>query len=162
MQIALYAERVRCVKRALHVSSKKIDQNQTEFELQYVGTMGEYAVAKYFGLELTKEIYISGDDGTDIEINGKSCQVKTIRNNIPNPDLVFNDITCFPTDAAIGAKVISPIKIELLGCVSRQRFIAQHQVKDYGYGPRLSINTRRLTHVSYLHRFCVDNEAYVA
>jgi len=150
LQVAMIAERIHCVKRTLNVNSVKCDLSQTEFELDYIGAMGEYAISKYFSSPINYEIHPGGDNGIDICINGFACQIKTAARNYKKSYLYFNDMDCFCAPVAIYAKVISPIKVELVGCISRKTFIENHIVKDFGYGERLAMPEGELTDLSVL------------
>lgn len=171
--LVLYAERVRCVKDALKVASRKYDSTQSEFELDFIGAMGEYAVCKYFDIPMNREIYIGGDNGVDIDIHGSTCQIKTINPKWNDPDLYFNDESCFSTDVAICTKIISPVKVEIIGCISKRKFMTICFPTNYGHGPRIAVKARKaLSHVDVLLpnqgddqfelALGVDNEAYVA
>lgn len=149
--LALFAERQRCVKRALKVSSKKYDKNKTEFELHYIGAMGEWAVRKiYPTAKLDFDVYDVGDNGIDLIINGWSCQVKTFAYQGSNIEFFLDDMSEFKANVCIGAQVLSPIQVKILGCISRKRFMNNAKEKDYGYGTRLCVPNSLLSSVQTL------------
>lgn len=161
MQIALHAERIFCVKDTVGVQTQRCDENQSEFELIYVGAMGEYAISKYFNVPLDHKLFIGGDDGIDIQINGYCCQIKTQSRSYKENFLYFNDEDCITAPVAIHCKVVSPIKVELCGCISKKKFMQLHTIRDWGYGPRIAVSQFDLAEVDVLFgNLPVDTEAY--
>ena len=137
--IAMYAERQRCVKRATGVNSKKYDKNKSEYELHYIGAMGEFAVAKHLVVPLDEAVYAIGDDGTDLMVNGWKCHVKTFAFPAKRIDYFIDGMNEFTADVGIFAQVLSPVRVKVAGCISRARFESTATVKNYGYGDRLKV-----------------------
>ena len=137
--IAMYAERQHVGKVVTNATTKKHDENQTEFELHYVGAMGEYAVRKQYDVPLNMEVHRGGDNGVDVVINGWDCHVKTIAFTGPNPHYLMDDMDCFTAPIGICCQVMSPIKIKILGCIHRNDFAKKCEQKNFGYGDRLSV-----------------------
>lgn len=56
------------------------------------GIMGEYAVAKFFGVpeKIDDEIYENGDPGYDLQIDSKTIDVKTVGPRANNPGLMVD------------------------------------------------------------------------
>jgi hypothetical protein len=56
------------------------------------GIMGEFAVAKFFGVpeKVDDEIYEHGDPGYDLQIDGKTIDVKTVDPRANNPGLMVD------------------------------------------------------------------------
>ena len=148
--IALYAERQRCVKRALAVKSNKYAKDRGEFELQYLGSMGEFALHKEYGSPLNMDVHIGGDNGIDIVINGWPCHVKTIAFTGPNPHYLMDDMSCFTAPVGICCQALSPTKVMILGCIHRNEFAKKSTSRDFGYGPRLSLPVENLKPIQVL------------
>lgn len=57
------------------------------------GIMGEFAVAKFFGVpdKVDDEIYEYGDPGYDLEIDGNTIDVKTVAPRANNPCLMVDE-----------------------------------------------------------------------
>jgi hypothetical protein len=152
LHIALFAERQRCVKRHSGIRSRKYDKNKTEFELHYVGAMGEFAIGKEYPAALDYDIYPIGDDGVDIVLWGHDCQVKTFAFNRKGIDFFIDNMDEFKAPVAIGVQILSSIRVRIMGCISKQRFQKISTEKDYGYGPRLMVPEGELKDLSVLQK----------
>jgi len=148
--IALFSERQRCVKRALRVKSKKYAKDRGEFELQYLGSMGEFALHKEYDVPLNMDVHVGGDDGIDIVINGWPCHVKTIAFTGPNPHYLMDNMECFTAPVGICCQALSPTKVKILGCIHRKEFAKKSETRDFGYGPRLSLPVESLKPIQVL------------
>ena len=148
--IAMFAERQHVVKEATSATTKKHDKNKTEYELHYIGAMGEYAVRKEYDAPMDERVHIGGDCGTDLVINGWPCHVKTFTYIGKNPEFFIYDIGCFTAPVGIGARVVSPTRVEVTGCISKERFEKYAAEKSYGYGKRLYVPCHLLKPVEVL------------
>ena len=149
--IAMFAERQHAVKVATSATSKKHDESKSEFELHYIGAMGEYAVSKEHGAPMDERVHLGGDDGVDFVINGYECHVKTFTYTGPNPEFFIDDIDCFTAEIGIGTRVLSPTRVEISGCISRKRFEKYMVKKEYGYGSRLMVPCHLLQPLDVLY-----------
>jgi len=144
--INLYSSRIDATKVFTGAHSKKHDVTKSEFELTYIGTMGEYAASKYFCSDMDMGLHRGGDNGTDLIINGQAVHLKTT-NRYGVPLLILDSIKCFTTKLGMVAKILSPIKVELCGLVSRTYFYQNHSIRDFGYGNRLVMSVDEMVHV---------------
>ncbi len=78
LDIMNLARMIQSNKHNFGVRSKKIADNYSNLDICYVGLKGEFAVSKYFGLKMNKNIFRGGDGGDDLVIphNNKTIQVK--------------------------------------------------------------------------------------
>lgn len=137
--IAMFAERQSVVKIATNATSKKHDRAKSEFELHYIGAMGEYAVSKYSGVPMNEDVHIGGDDGVDFVINGWECHVKTFTYTGREPEFFVDNIDKFTATIGIGTRILSPTRVEIIGCISKTKFEQYATIKNYGYGNRLLV-----------------------
>ena len=150
LYIAVFAERQHNVKVATCAASKKHDRNKSEYELHYIGAMGEYAVSKYFGVPMDTSVHVGGDNGIDLIINEWECHVKTFTFGGKNIEFYIDDMDAFTSDIGIFTQVVSPTRIRIRGCISRRMFETKCTTKDYGYGDRLMVLPHDLSTVDRL------------
>lgn len=149
--VAMVAERRHVVKMATRAKSNKYDDTKGEFELHYVGAMGEFGVSKDQGVPMDERVHRGGDDGVDFVINGYECHVKTLTYTGPNPEFFVNDMDHFTARVGIGARILSPTRVEVIGCISRKTFAKNAVERDYGHGPRLAVPYHLLQSLDVLH-----------
>jgi len=151
--VAMFAERQHAVKVATSAESKKHDEAKSEFELHYIGAMGEYAVCKEYGwagAKMDERVHRGGDDGVDCTIGGWDCHVKAFTYTGPAPEFFIDDITRFTAPIGIGTRIISPTRVEITGCISKERFMKYMATKNYGYGERLYVPCHLLKPIDVL------------
>ena len=145
------AGQIDAINTATRARSKKFAQNKTEFQLHYEGQMGEYAVAKYCGLEreyMSQPVHAGGDDGIDMVINGYRCHIKSTTRS---PAIAFvTNMDAFTAPVGIFTFINSPVSVCILGMVGRDKFERCCYTRDFGYGDRLAIQQRDLTDISVL------------
>ncbi len=141
--VNMFAARQRAVKEANGVSTRRSAPNSTEFELHYIGALGEYAVAKALGLKLDKRVHVGADDGSDLSFRGRTIQVKTFTFTGPNFQFFVNPGE-FKADVAVAVQVLSPIRVRLLGWIERTLFEREASTRDYGHGKRLCVSVATL------------------
>jgi hypothetical protein len=146
--IAMYAERIYVVKSLYKVPSTKYDVTRSEWEVIYTGMMGEYAVKKATGCQLSMDISIGGKPEADVIVGGKTAQIKT--NNYAGKNLEFymNDMDSFNADILIGVQVLSPVLCDIAGYIDKEKFRSTANIKNYGYGERLSIPSTSLESIT--------------
>jgi hypothetical protein len=157
--ITMFAERQHAVKIATGATTKKHDKAKSEFELHYIGAMGEYAVSKHTGVPMNEDVHIGGDDGVDFVINGWECHVKTFTYTGPEPEFFIDSLDSFTAGVGIGTRVLSPTRVEITGCISRNRFESYCVEKTYGYGTRLMIPCHLLMDIDLLDNHDHPTEA---
>lgn len=148
--VAMFAERQRVVKRAANIKSRKYDKNKTEYELHYIGALGELAIRKATGSKMDTNVYSIGDQGIDMVVNGVSAQIKTFAYGGKTLDFFIDDMEQFKAPVCIGVQLLSPVRLRIMGYIGVDRFerIASH--KNYGYGSRLCVPDSELKPLSEL------------
>lgn len=141
---ALLAERRNVVKE-VHCVRNQRHHGKTDFETHLIGVMGEYAVAKHFGIKVDATVSLSGDDKvSDLVIDGFRVQIKARTPQRPPLYLYFNSINLFCADRAVCVCVSSPATVELLGWIGKQRFADEARPINFGYGTRYAVPQERL------------------
>lgn len=153
IDIATAAESRSGNKLKNNVRSKKYDVKQSEFALHYHGMMGEWAVSKATGCDLDMTVHARGDDGVDAVVNGWACHIKTTTYGGGNPDFLLDSMDCFTAEVGILAQIVSPVKVNLCGCIGKGNFVRLHTLKDYGYGQRLVVKASQMTPFNALLKF---------
>lgn len=121
------------------------------FERNYLGALGEVAFAQYFGLPSNRFIAAGGDGGVDYTLNGRTIQVKCGSSFHGNkPDMIFRSKDYFQSDIAVLTRVMNLVTIELVGCISRDRFMRDCRTKNMGHGAHYFVAAGDLTHVDRL------------
>jgi len=161
------------IKEANNVNNHRVDPNLKDWEAHYLGLRGEAAVAKLCNLTLDEKVYLKGDGGIlDFTTpKGKTLQVKTRKDFKDRKDifLFFNHFKLaqggsfceccsqhirrsevFLSDFAI--LVVSDKRdesqMEILGSISRDKFLRECQEMDFGYGKRFGVSHKLLTPIT--------------
>ena len=129
------------------VVNRRLDLKRSDFEVNLIGALGEVAVCTALGVPFQMTVKQFGDDGSDLEFNGYSLQVKTISNLYAKSHLVVRDMTKTNADVFVACALAGPATVEILGAISRTKFLREAVDKDLGYGPMPSIDTRLLTDI---------------
>jgi hypothetical protein len=146
--IAMYSERIYVVKSVHKVTSKKYDVTKSEWELIYVGMMGEFAVRKITGSPMSMDITISGQPVADTIVGGKTAQIKANSYTGKNLEFFVDDMKSFNADILIGVQVLSPVLCDVIGYIDREKFRSIAKVKNYGYGERLFVPSTSLESIT--------------
>lgn len=138
----------------------QMDQSKTQAELDEIGLLGEYALAKVLGLPLEAcGMMLKGikmDDGYDIRLNnGKTVQVKAVQQKVSNTSHPFkfaldcDNANNFKADYGV-LSLVQPDKwsVKLAGYVDRKDFIERHEILDLGSGPRAGMYSYNLRLIS--------------
>lgn len=161
------------IKEANQVTNHKIDKKQSDWDAHYLGLRGEAAVAKICGQPLDGRILLRGDGGVlDFTTpNGHSVQCKTRKDFRDRADiyLFFNHLdfkrtnerggicTCckkwvrnaevFLADYAylVVSDQHDEQSMEILGSIKRSKFLKEHSVENFTYGPRYAVSHKQLT-----------------
>lgn len=114
-------------------------------EAHVLGLMGEYAVAKALNIMLDIAIYPRADDRRDLTLpDGRTLQVKYRERRTNDYALRSTDPAEFEAD--IGVLVCAARGgCEIVGVISREKFLLVAEVKDYGYGARLVAGPKHFT-----------------
>lgn len=148
--IAMTAARRSAIKDALRTQSNKFNSDRTEFETHYVGFIGEFVVAKALGVDADRSVMIGSDNGVDLMFRNASIQVKTTTYVGKEPEIKFNDLSDFKTDIAAGVQILSPVRCVIMGWISRDDFVFNHKVKNYGYGDRAVVGQKNISPIETL------------
>jgi len=134
------------------VYDQKFDRNNSSYSVNLMGYLGEMAAAKVLGVNTDDKIRTHGDDGFDLELRGKTIQVKTST----LPELIFNRLNLFKADIGLLVQLEgdrrSPHKnaiYHVIGFISKNKFMNSYTVKNYGYGDRFVVDASKL---SSIHR----------
>jgi len=154
MDALRFVHRVRENKKQYEVTDRKFDKNNSSYSVNLMGRLGEMAAAQILGLQVDNSITPSGDDGHDLKtILGRTLQVKTST----LPQLIFNAADLFVSDIAIlvkfsGDKQLPHVdsEFDVMGWVTREVFLANHYLHDYGYGTRLVMDANQLQPIESL------------
>jgi hypothetical protein len=147
-EVLYWAQEIEDVKRTNNVRNKKFDVNNTDVGVHAIGMLGELAAGRVLGAQPDWDIYLAGDDGNDMTAWGLTWQIKTSSMR----KLIFNHETDFVTDAAILVhhlapkhKVFEQPVFNVVGGISKSRFLKLYYEHNFGYGIRLVVEGDDLT-----------------
>ena len=129
------------------VQTHKITENKNDFSINFLGLIGERAVAKYLKLKLDTEInQKGGDKGHDMTLGGLTLDVKYTQSvpailMIPNLNKLKADILIL-TRPRYKAEKVRVIKI--CGWITQERFKELCKPRDFGYGKTNVVTTKDL------------------
>jgi len=115
----------------------------TREEQNVIGFKTEFAVARAFGLH-TPVMSIISDYGVDLWWNDISVDVKSTTTGY----LIFDIPEQFRADVAILTSLVENDRVEIVGWISRDQFLAEHEIKDFKYGPRCVMHKDKLQPIS--------------
>ena len=143
---ALLAERRNVVKEVCNVKSNiEFGKPATDFEIHLTGVMGEFAVARHFGVKIDSSVSLSGDDKiSDLIIDGVRVQVKTRLPQKPPLYLYFNHLSLFKADRAVCACLTGAATVQIVGWIDRDRFAKAAKELNFGYGKRVGVPQQEL------------------
>lgn len=162
LEITLFAERQHSFKVATNATTQRFDKNKTEFELHYIGAMAEKCVSTVWSVPMDRTIHLGGDNGTDVTINNWTCEIKAHAYTGPGLEFFITDMSRFKADVLIGVQILSPVRVKLVGCISRAYFDKSRFSKDYDYGDRCAVSAAKLSPVEYLHTYTTKEDLYNA
>ena len=154
MDALRFVHLVRENKKQYEVVDKKFDKNNSSYSVNLMGQLGEMACGKGLGLQVDRSISPSGDNGHDLSTPlGKNIQVKTST----LPQLIFNAPELFISDVAVLVKFSGDKQLphvdslfDVIGWTTRENFLANHYLHDYGYGTRLVMDANQLQPIEVL------------
>lgn len=89
-----------------------------------IGLLGECAVAKFYSISVDSNIYKFGDDGVDLELYGKSIDVKTTGTDMTLPELLVRADKNLQSDIYIRAHVLdwdeTGARVRIVGAASQE------------------------------------------
>ena len=107
-------------KEAAGIRSHKV-ANRSDQSIHYLGLLAEIAVARTLGVEIDRNIYLTGDSGYDLRWSGQSIDVK-MRGNRDKDLPIMPGMRDFTADFAVLCWPAGYDVVEIVGCVSRWRF----------------------------------------
>jgi len=127
-----------------------IDWNNTQYEADLLGVMGEYAVSKYLKIPMDTEVNLNGDGGeVDLWLGDWSIQVKATK--YIDGRLVFNSKK--EMKSLIDVLTICNMQkqtIDIAGYISNKDLMRKLYEKDLGFGKRYCIDQNDLKDISWL------------
>src|SRR5579862_763615 len=133
------------IKEQNGIQTKKISEALSDLELHQLEVKGQYAVSKYLGIPMDWSIYMGGNKNPHFTVNGITMRVQTPTHH--PPILKLNRKEDFRTDLMVVCMEWEPGVIAIYGCISRDRFLRDHMLKDFGSGKRLVILSWELTSI---------------
>jgi hypothetical protein len=135
------------------VKSRKVDKELGEEEAHYVGLKAELAVSKLLGAHMDTRNTLEGDDGKDIIYRGLTVDIKYSQRDLKfrpgtfKADLVIlvqplssgehtyagQTVTAEPDDNVKTKPKFAWANVLVVGWVSRERFEAEHTMRNFGY-----------------------------
>jgi hypothetical protein len=133
------------------IPNRKLERwNNTQYDSDLLGVMGEYAVSKYLKIPFDTEVNLNGDGGEhDLYLGDWSIQVKSTKYN--NGRLVFNELN--EIKSLIDVLTICDIKtrtVNIAGYISHRDMLAKMYEKDLGFGVRYCVDQNCLRNISWL------------
>ena len=125
-----------------------------------MGKAGEVIAARHYGTTVDWNIYIGSDNGHDIQIHGKTTEIKTSTHR----KLIINDpkhskyglwkpgteqclvVWCNQQPAQL-ENIGTNTTFQILGGTTREHFFQNAEPANYGHGPRLVLQEHQLTHL---------------
>lgn len=147
-QTLKFVKDMRIAKQQHNVTDRMFDRNNTSEGINVIGHLGEQAIGQALGYAVDTTVMVGGDDGSDMEHNGTTIQVKTSQLK----SLIFNAARLFKSDIAILVQYVGNDKtkseqdprFKIWGYIDKETFLSNHYKKDYGYGERLVMDVQDL------------------
>jgi len=135
-------------KERRHVPGHTFNKGALEAHIE--GMKAEYAVAKALNILPDIALYLHGDDKCDLRLtDGRTLQVKYRDRRGWDYALTTDDPAEFVADIGV---LCWPIKdgVDIVGCISRDKFLKVAQVVDYGHGKRLAASPKHFTPIEVI------------
>lgn len=119
-------------------SRRHKDSPFTDYDLHWIGVRAEIAVCKRFKFPIDERVYLEGDKGKpDMYVGELRCEIKS--SGSKPPIIKLGSVDEFKSDILIICHVDTkiPSRVEIWGYVTRVQFIEQHEVEEFGYGPKV-------------------------
>ena len=124
--------------------------NNSQYQADLLGVMGEYAVSKVLKIPFDTEVNLAGDGGkTDLWLGDWSIQVKTTK--YTSGRLVFNSLD--EMKSLINVLVIcdpASNEVKIAGYISNRNLIKGVYKEDLGYGVRYCLDQGMLRDIAWL------------
>lgn len=147
MLARLIGRRRNALKQANGINSNKHSDAATDLDIHILGASAEVAVARWLGVPVNADIYLSGDGGIDLTYQGVNIDVK-MRSAWGKDLLVMPDLSDFRAEVALlcwpGKE---PDTVAVVGLVSRERFRRKALDTVLVRPPRLVMPWQELTRI---------------
>jgi len=125
------------------VKNARVDQRQSDLEMNFRGLVAEYAVSRYYGEgAVAGALGLRGDGGVeDLIIRGYVCQVK-LNTHPENPYLYITKMNELRAEFFMLVVATDPQdlhEVHYVGFTSRHGFLLNGEIKNWGYGSRFVI-----------------------
>lgn len=132
-------------KREMKVATRKVSENRSDEDIDYLGVLAEMAISKLLKTPLVKNRLIRGDDGYDILWKKKRIEVKYTYHKrghlmVRNRDKCTADKYVLLTG--------DENRMAVLGWIDKDEFLKKGVLKDFGYGNNFVIEQEKLHHWS--------------
>jgi hypothetical protein len=149
-----FVKSMREAKQKYNVEDKMFDRNNTSEGINIIGHLGEQAIGQALGFPVDTTVLVGGDNGSDMEVNETTIQVKTSQLK----SLIFNHLWQFKSDIAILVQYVGADKTKseedphfiIVGYIDKETFKTNHYRKDYGYGERYVMDAKDLLPIEEL------------
>lgn len=122
-----------------NVKTQKYDINRTDWDIQYLGTLGEIGAARALCADVDWSVLAGGDQGYDIKIGPTTFQVKTPLSKATRNKFYLNDEERFSADYGILCNVDEP-EVIVRGWIDRATFVRISRLANFGYGERMFVD----------------------
>jgi hypothetical protein len=112
--------------------NKRISNN-TDYNIFYIGMLGEIAVGRYLNIPVEPEVLKGGDGGIDLYYKGQSIQVKTRTFVKPPIYMLYTTKEEMVADWSILCTVESPTSVGIHGFISKTKFVQKAELMNFGY-----------------------------
>jgi hypothetical protein len=131
--------------------NKRISNN-TDYNIHYIGMLGEIAVGKYLNIPVKTEILKGGDGGVDMLYNGKSIQVKTRTFVKPPIYILYTTLEEMVADWHILCTVESPTSVGIHGFISKAKFVQKAELMNFGYNDCYAVDAKMMASMDQFAR----------
>lgn len=140
----------RCAFKEQHrIKHKRIDSKRDNYAITREGLMGEWALSIALEKPVNTDLYLGTDDGYDFEYEGYTIDVKTTRAKY----LLFQNLDKFKADVAALVKIINDYEMEIIGIISKKKFVEIHEVKNLGYQDNCVVPPEKLLPIEEFRRY---------
>lgn len=109
----------------------------------YLGFLGETVFADYFGFSRPKLIDGAVDEGFDFLFRGQKIDLKTTSRNSGVKLILFPNHLEKESEGFVLLNCLGSF-MEVVGSISKDKFVMKAKEKDFGYGNRLYVTERQL------------------
>ena len=129
--------------------NKRISNN-TDFNIFYIGMLGEIAISKYLKIPLNPEVLVGGDGGIDLHYKGQTIQVKTRTHIAPPVYMMYTTKEELVADWHILCTIESPTSVGIRGFISKKKFVTLAKVMNFTYNDCFVVDEKLLKNIELL------------